>query len=89
MSAFNLFRIFGDLLHATSSILLIKQIRKNNTATGISLKTQLIYAFVFITRYVDIFWNFTSLYNWIFKVFYLTTTFATIYYIAFKYKDTY
>jgi ER lumen protein retaining receptor len=36
---------------------------------GISLKTQQLYVLVFITRYLDVFWNFMSLYNTIMKVY--------------------
>lgn len=35
---------------------------------GISLKTQILYVIVFCTRYMDLFWNFASLYNWCMKV---------------------
>lgn len=38
---------------------------------------------------MDIFWNFSSVYNWVFKIYYLATTFYTIYLIAFKFKDSY
>jgi hypothetical protein len=31
---------------------------------GISLKTQFLYALVFICRYIDLFYNFSSMYNW-------------------------
>ncbi|CAL5989868.1 ER_lumen protein retaining receptor [Hexamita inflata] len=89
MSSFNLFRITGDILHALSNALLIHKIQKSHSCSGISLKTQMMYAFVFMARYVDIFWNFSSWYNWFFKIFYLGTTFYTIYLIAFKYHDSY
>lgn len=39
-----------------------------SAAAGISLKTQFLYALVFLCRYVDLFWNFASMYNWIMKV---------------------
>ena len=35
---------------------------------GISLKTQELYVLVFVTRYMDLLWNFASLYNWVMKV---------------------
>lgn len=89
MSSYNVFRITGDILHAASSALLIRKIHTSHSCAGISLKTQLIYAFVFMTRYLDIFWNFESIYNWLFKIYYLVTTFYTIYLIAFKYSDSY
>lgn len=34
------------------------------SAAGISLKTQFLYALVFVCRYLDLFWNFSSMYNW-------------------------
>lgn len=49
----------------------------------------MIYLFVFVTRYIDIFWNFSSIYNWIFKIYYLITTFYTVYLIVFKYRESY
>ena len=35
---------------------------------GISLKTQQLYLLVFVTRYMDLFWNFISPYNTVMKV---------------------
>ena len=35
---------------------------------GISLKTQVLYVIVFCTRYIDLLWNFASMYNWCMKV---------------------
>ena len=35
---------------------------------GISLKTQCLYVLVFCTRYIDLLWNFASMYNWCMKV---------------------
>lgn len=35
---------------------------------GISLKTQILYVIVFCTRYMDLLWNFASMYNWCMKV---------------------
>lgn len=89
MSSMNVFRITGDVLHAVSRGILIKKLHTSQSCAGISLKTQLIYAFVFSTRYLDIFWNFSSIYNWIFKIYYLVTTFYTIYLIAFRLRDSY
>ncbi|KAH0572177.1 ER lumen protein retaining receptor [Spironucleus salmonicida] len=89
MSANNIFRFTGDLLHAASHGILIEKIRSSGSCTGISLKTQLLYGIVFSSRYFDLLWNFGSLYNTILKIYYLATTFYTIYLIAFKHADTY
>jgi hypothetical protein len=47
------------------------------------------YALVFVTRYLDIFWNFSSLYNSIMKIVFLGTSFAIIYFIRMKYRHSY
>jgi ER lumen protein retaining receptor len=53
------------------------------------LKTQELYVLVFVTRYVDLFWNHISLYNSIMKVIFIATTVATVYLMRIKYKHTY
>ncbi|PSN33111.1 hypothetical protein C0J52_23116 [Blattella germanica] len=45
---------------------------------GISTRTQLLFLLVFLTRYVDLFCEFHSLYNTCFKVTYIVVTLATI-----------
>jgi ER lumen protein retaining receptor len=61
------------------------------TRTGISLKTQFLYALVFLTRYLDLFWNFASMYNWVMKIIFIASSCAIVYMMAAKapYKDTY
>jgi len=56
---------------------------------GISLRSQELYALVFVTRYLDIFWNFISLYLTSMKLIFLGSTFYIIYLIRYKYKATY
>ncbi len=65
---FNLFRIAGDLLHLASFVILLLKIFSTRSCKGISLKTQCLYVLVFVTRYLDLFWNFSSLYNSVMKV---------------------
>ncbi|CAI8492978.1 hypothetical protein CAS74_004285 [Pichia kudriavzevii] len=79
---FNIFRVSGDIAHLVSHIILIHTIEKNKSAKGISLKTQLLYALVFITRYLSLLvLDFGSFYNTIMKIFFLSTTFYSIYQI--------
>jgi len=56
---------------------------------GLSAKSQVLFGLVFATRYLDLFTNFVSLYNTSMKIFFLVTTFATIYLIYAKFKATY
>lgn len=77
----NIFRIAGDMTHLLSFIVLLAKIRSNRSCRGISLKTQQLYALVFVCRYLDIFTNFLSLYNSIMKLIFLSCTFAILYYM--------
>jgi len=64
----NIFRILGDVSHILSFVLLLWKMYKSRSVAGISLKTQQLYLLVFCARYLDLAWNFSSLYNWILKV---------------------
>lgn len=55
-------------LHAHCSAALCSSLSVCARCAGISLKTQFLYALVFLCRYVDLFWNFASMYNWTMKV---------------------
>jgi ER lumen protein retaining receptor len=46
-----------------------------------------LYAIVFITRYLDLAWNFSSLYNYIFKVLFITLSVSIVY--VMKYEKPY
>lgn len=58
---------------------------------GISLKSLELYALVFLTRYLDLFTNHTSLYNTVYKVFYLSASFGLVYLLRYRepYRSTY
>ncbi|XP_021574575.1 ER lumen protein-retaining receptor 2 [Carlito syrichta] len=56
---------------------------------GISGKSQLLYALVFTTRYLDLFTSFVSLYNTFMKLIYVACSYATVYLIYMKFKATY
>eukprot|EP01099_Mayorella_cantabrigiensis_P001408 TRINITY_DN1608_c0_g1_i2.p1 TRINITY_DN1608_c0_g1~~TRINITY_DN1608_c0_g1_i2.p1 ORF type:complete len:233 (-),score=49.20 TRINITY_DN1608_c0_g1_i2:170-820(-) len=89
MTSWNYFRYTGDFLHLASIIILLWKIRRNRSCTGISLKSQELYALIFTTRYLDIFWNFTSLYNTVMKLIFLATSYAIIYLMRTKFRATY
>lgn len=56
---------------------------------GISGKSQVLFALVFITRYLDLVTSFISVYNTCMKIFFILSTFATLYLVFFKFKATY
>lgn len=78
----NIFRLLGDLAHVVSIVILIQAIEKKKSARGISLKTQILYALVFITRYLDLLnLKSTSFYNLLLKLVFLGTSFYSIHII--------
>jgi ER lumen protein retaining receptor len=60
-------------------------------SAGISVRTHELYLVVFITRYLDLFTNYYSLYNSVMKVLYIASTASIIYTIRFQepIKSTY
>lgn len=80
---FNFFRLSGDMLHLASFVSLLYILLTKKSCAGISVRTQEIYLLVFLTRYVDVFWNFLSMYNTTMKVLFIAVTTFTIYLMRF------
>ncbi|KAL0474417.1 ER lumen protein retaining receptor domain-containing protein [Neurospora intermedia] len=79
----SIFRWAADLSHLISKCILLYSIHRNRSAEGVSLITQVFYTLVFITRYTDLFgdnwWGgFLDWWNFLFKIFYLSSSFYTI-----------
>jgi len=90
----NIFRLVGDLLHLASFIILLRKIRANRSCAGISMKTQEMYLLVFVTRYLDIFYNLhiyslLSVYNWVMKIIFIASTASILYLMRVRYRATY
>lgn len=85
----NIFRLAGDLSHLLAIILLLIKIWKTRSCAGISGKSQILFAIVYITRYLDLVTTFISLYNTFMKLVFISTSVATIYLMYVKFKATY
>lgn len=85
----NIFRLIGDLSHLSAIWLLLWKIWKTRSCAGISGKSQVLFAVVFLTRYLDLFTSFISLYNTCMKIIFITSTVGTCYLIFVKFKATY
>jgi ER lumen protein retaining receptor len=85
----NVFRLVGDLSHLLAICLLLWKIWKSRSCAGLSGKSQFMFLLVFITRYLDLFTTFISLYNTSMKVIYLGASATIVYLIYFKFKATY
>ncbi|CAH1795718.1 unnamed protein product [Owenia fusiformis] len=85
----NIFRLVGDLSHLLAILLLLWKIWKTRSCAGVSGKSQIMFGLVYITRYLDLFTNFISIYNTTMKAIFIAVAIATIYLIYFKFKATY
>ncbi len=84
----NIFRAAGDLSHLISIFILINSIQKSRSIAGISLRTQILYSVVFITRYIDLTFRYVSLYNTLMKMFFIGSSIYIVYLMLFKFKNS-
>ncbi|KAL7105783.1 hypothetical protein ACP275_07G067100 [Erythranthe tilingii] len=77
----NIFRLAGDMTHLASVLVLLLKIHTIKSCAGISLKTQELYAIVFVTRYLDLVTDYISLYNTLMKLIFLGSSFSIVWYI--------
>ncbi|KAF1940142.1 ER lumen protein retaining receptor [Clathrospora elynae] len=90
---FNLFHILGDVSHTSSKLILIWAIHRNSSAEGVSLITQVLYALVFCTRYLDIFTSSAKkdvwhMWNFSLKIFYTLSSLYIIFLMTSVYART-
>lgn len=85
----NIFRLAGDLSHLLAIIILLLKIWRTRSCAGISGRSQILFALVYTTRYLDLVSNFISLYNSVMKIVFIGASYATLYLMYAKFKATY
>ncbi len=60
-----------------------------SSPAGISGKSQVLFALVFTTRYLDLATSFVSVYNTVMKLVFIATAYGTLYLIFVKFRATY
>ncbi|XP_063900995.1 ER lumen protein-retaining receptor-like [Zophobas morio] len=85
----NIFRLLGDLSHLVAILLLLHKITSSRSVSGLSLHSQVLFLIVFISRYLDLFTTFISLYNSVMKVIFIATSALVCYDIAVKHRNSY
>lgn len=85
----NIFRLTGDLSHLLAIIILLLKIWKTRSCAGISGKSQILFTIVYITRYLDLFTTFISMYNTVMKVVFIGASVATVFLMFAKFRATY
>jgi len=78
----------GDLSHLASILILIHKIRTSRSCRGISFKTQALYVAVFVSRYLDLFTKWVSLYNLVMKIFFISSSVYILYLMKFRFRPT-
>ena len=58
-----------------------------SSCTGISFKTQALYVGVFLTRYLDLFYHFVSVYNSVMKLFFIGSSCYILYLMKIRYRS--
>ncbi|KAF9005730.1 HDEL sequence binding protein [Hymenopellis radicata] len=84
----NLFRLFGDLSHLASIFILLHKIKTSRSCRGISFKTQALYVGIFVTRYLDLFTRWLSLYNFLMKLFFIGSSCFILYLMRYRFRPT-
>lgn len=85
----NIFRLLGDLSHLLAIIILLLKIWKTRSCAGISGKSQILFAIVYTTRYLDLFTTYISTYNTFMKIVFIVASVATVFLMYVKFKATY
>ncbi|XP_059891609.1 ER lumen protein-retaining receptor 3-like [Gadus macrocephalus] len=84
----NIFRLAGDVSHVVAILILFLKIWRSRSCAGISGKSQVLFAVVFTSRYLDLFSVYISAYNTIMKVVFLSLSYATVYLIFMRFRST-
>uniref|UniRef100_A0A3B5MDF4 ER lumen protein-retaining receptor n=1 Tax=Xiphophorus couchianus TaxID=32473 RepID=A0A3B5MDF4_9TELE len=85
----NIFRLAGDVSHLVAILILLMKIWRSKSCAGISGKSQVLFALVFTTRYLDLFTVYISAYNTVMKVVFLALSYATVYLIYMRFRNSY
>jgi len=70
-------------------VILLLKIWKTRSCSGISGKSQILFALTYTARYLDLVTNFVSVYNTSMKILFLAASFATVWLIYMKFRATY
>jgi len=85
----NIFRLGGDLSHLFAIIILLLKIWTTKSCAGISGKSQILFALVFVARYLDVVTHYVSVYNTCMKIIYLVASLGTVYLMYSRFRATY
>ncbi|KAK6033027.1 hypothetical protein OSTOST_00776 [Ostertagia ostertagi] len=73
----NIFRLAADMSHLIAILILLAKMWKTRSCSGISARSQILFAIVFTARYLDLFTTFISTYNTVMKVFFIISSYVS------------
>ncbi|XP_030649862.1 ER lumen protein-retaining receptor 2 [Chanos chanos] len=82
-------RIEADVSHVLAIIILFVRFVSLKSCVGLSGKSQMLYALVFTTRYLDLFTSFISVYNTVMKVLLIFTSYLAAFLIYVVFRSSY
>lgn len=85
----NIFRLIGDVCHLMSKVLLLAHICKERSCGDLSGKSQILYLLVCLSRYLDVFTQYVSMYNTFGKVVYTILSGSAVWLMYMNFKETY
>ncbi|KIM82431.1 hypothetical protein PILCRDRAFT_785073 [Piloderma croceum F 1598] len=77
-----------DLSHLASILILLQKIQSTRSCRGLSFKTQALYTTVFIARYLDLVYRWVSLYNFVMKIFFISSSVYILYLMRLRFRPT-
>lgn len=86
--SWNIFRYFGDFIHLAGVFIMLMTMKKNQSVAGLSLRTALLYAILFTSRYLDLWTHNQALYLVFFKVTYIVTSYLALYWF-YRWRETF
>ena len=79
----------GMVIMITITMMVLPQLsRRIGIQIGISFKTQVLYAVVFFTRYLDLVTHYVSLYNSLMKLFFMASSAYVVYLMELRFRGT-
>jgi len=76
--SWNVFRYIADYLHLFGVLCVILTLSKNQSCKGLSIRSQVLYLLIFVSRYLDLLTHSQAAYLVFFKLFFISTSAAIV-----------
>lgn len=77
------------MAHLAAIFLLLHRMKKSKTCSGLSLKSHLLFLLVYVTRYLNLFWRYKSLYYFLMRIVFIASESYICYLMLMTLRPTY